>query len=99
MRKRHLILTLSAGLVVAGLVSTARAVDAVRTAKASVSGKIQSITPTEVAIERTNKEVEKVPVNEILSVRFDGEPPQLNQVRNALEQSNFASAEKALEKL
>jgi tetratricopeptide (TPR) repeat protein len=99
MRQHTFTLMLSAGLVLTGLGSTARAIDAVRTAKASVSGKIQSITTTEVTVERTNKDVEKVPVNEILSVRFDGEPPQLNQVRNALEQSNFLSAEKALEKL
>lgn len=85
--------------VVAVWTADARAVDNIKTAKASLSGTITEISPTEISIDRPAKGVEKVAVNEIEDIRFQGEPPALNQVRLAVKRGAFTDAKAPLKKI
>lgn len=77
------------------------ALDTVRVQKAAsaISGTITEMSPTEIVIEKQNKKTEKVAVNELDSIRFDGEPAQLNGVRNSLNNGRNEEALKILDKL
>src|SRR5262245_43659973 len=85
--------------VFAAWTADARAVDNIKTAKSSLSGTITEISPTEISIDRPAKGVEKVAVNEIEDIRFQGEPPALNQVRLAVKRGAFADAKAPLKKI
>jgi tetratricopeptide (TPR) repeat protein len=90
---------LAAVALVAWMAGSAQA-DTVRTAKASITGAIEGITKYEVKIKRNAPEkVETVPANEIESIRFDGEPAQLNLVRSAVSGGRYEEALRGLEKL
>lgn len=71
---------LAAGVCLAA--TAAWALDAVRTTKdaRSVSGRILSMTSTEVVVETTTGK-KTVPVNEISSIIYDEDPPQLRTAR------------------
>jgi tetratricopeptide (TPR) repeat protein len=77
----------------------AMAADNVKLLKGSVLGTITEITPTEVTIERSGGRTEKLAVNEIESIRFDGEPAQMLQVRNAAAAGRNEDAIKFLDKI
>jgi len=76
----------------------APAADTVRTVKASLSGTIDSTTADEITLTRPGG-TENIPVNEVLSVRFDGEPPKLNLARAAVQTGQFADALATLDQL
>ena len=90
---------LSTLVVMSLLAASTRALDAVRTTKASLTGTIEKITPQEVSIRRSGNRVETVAVNEIISIRFDGEPPLLNSVRSQVRNGSYTGALATLERL
>lgn len=54
-----------------------------RSAKSGVKGKIQKITPAEIVLKPRSGADIKIPVNDIIRIRFDGEPPSLNLARTS----------------
>jgi tetratricopeptide (TPR) repeat protein len=91
--------TLTALALLASIAAVAQA-DTVRTSKASISGSIEEMTKHEVKIKRTGSDkVETVPTNEVESIRYDGEPAQLNLIRSAVNGGRYEEALKGLEKL
>jgi tetratricopeptide (TPR) repeat protein len=78
--------------------SLASAADTVRTVKASLSGTIESTTADAITLKKTAGS-ETIPINEVLSVRFDGEPPKLNLARAAVQTGQFADALATLDQL
>jgi tetratricopeptide (TPR) repeat protein len=81
------------------LPGTARALDTVKVASgSSVSGKVTEMTALKVTIEKGST-VRTVPVNEIKSITFEGEPSTLNGVRNDVEADHFEQALSLLEKI
>jgi tetratricopeptide (TPR) repeat protein len=83
--------------VVVALLSPAAAnADAVRkVGNTRVAGTVKSVTATEVTIDAAGT-VQKIPVNEVDSVEFDGEPTELKNVRNL---TKTGQDQKALEQL
>jgi tetratricopeptide (TPR) repeat protein len=67
------------------------AVDKVETATMIRTGKITKITPTAVTVTR-GTQTNDVAVNEIVTIRFDGEPRDLNLARASAERGNYADA-------
>ncbi|MBX3414163.1 MAG: tetratricopeptide repeat protein [Pirellulales bacterium] len=80
-------------------VSPALAIDQVQTARGTLSGTLREMTPREINLERTGGKIESIPVNEVQYVRFDGEPPQMNLVRNAVLNGRYEEAWRDLEKV
>lgn len=70
--------------------------DRVRLVRGSESGEIVDMTPTEVSVKKDSAGVRTIAVNEIKSVAFDGDPPELAQARFSATNGNH---EKALELL
>ncbi|MBX7169183.1 MAG: tetratricopeptide repeat protein [Pirellulales bacterium] len=70
----------------ASLVNAASALDQVRTTKATVNGTVQEITAQEIKVKKAGSsgDVVAVPVNEVISIKFDGEDPQVNLARSAV---------------
>lgn len=86
--------------LVMAAVSPTVVADTIRTNKASISGTIESLGKHEVKINRSpGNRVETVPANEIQSIRFDGEPAQLNLVRSAVAGGRYEEALRNLEKV
>ena len=79
--------------------SVAIALDSVRTAKATMTGTIEEITPQEVTLARASGRPLKIAVNQIISIRFDGEPPQLNSARSQILGGQFAAGLATLAKV
>jgi tetratricopeptide (TPR) repeat protein len=77
------------------------ALDQVKPAKAPlVSGTISGMDKYTVKVKRTTGDREEtIPVNEIDYIRFDGEPPQLNLVRSALNNGRYKDALEGLDKI
>jgi tetratricopeptide (TPR) repeat protein len=99
MRRTNLLAMIAGLLTLAMLTGAVRAADTIKTLKASLSGEITEITPIEVTINRAGDKTDKVPVNEIDSIRFDNEPAQMLQVRNAITAGRNQDALKFLEKI
>lgn len=73
--------------------ANASAVDRIKTAeKGTVSGVIQTIGPVEVEIRMGAGKTEKIPVNQIASITFDGEDTKLTQARNAALNGRYEDA-------
>lgn len=70
--------------------------DRVRLVRGSDSGEITDMTPTEISLKKEATGVRTIAVNEVKSVAFDGEPPELSQARVSAANGNH---EKALESL
>jgi len=77
----------------------APAADAVRTRKGTLTGTINQITPQQIVLTRPGGKKQTIPVNEVVSVRFDGEPSQLSSARNQISGGEFAAALATLAKL
>ena len=74
------------------------ALDQIRThSKETVRGQITEISPTAVKIDKNPLEV-SIPVNEIVSISFDGEPDELAKGRNLAIAGQYAEALAALKK-
>ncbi len=96
MQLRRLLLTAAAVLLP---VSVAQALDSVRTVEGqTIPGTLNKITANEVTITRVgSSEPTTVPVNQIESIQYDGEPAQLRLVRPLIANNNFGAARQALE--
>jgi tetratricopeptide (TPR) repeat protein len=83
------------------VLSPALAVDQInRVGGGSVLGTITLMTPREVTIVTTAKKEDKIAVNTIESIRFDGEPAaQMGLLRSADRTGNYASAKKSIDQL
>lgn len=92
----------STWLVVAALAAwstQATALDQVRRLTGgSVSGNVTSVTATEVVVEKSGGN-ETVPVNDIHSIQWDGEPSQIKLIRSAVTSGSWAGALAQIEKL
>jgi tetratricopeptide (TPR) repeat protein len=73
-----------------------RSVDRVRLVRGSESGEITSMTPLEITLKKGSSGTRAIPVNEIKSVLFEGEPSELSQARVSITNGNY---EKALQSL
>jgi tetratricopeptide (TPR) repeat protein len=96
MRASPRFLALLAVLVVQPLV--AFAADVVQQANQTVSGRITQMTKTEVVIETTGG-ARTIPVNQIQSISWDGEPATLKNVRMAMQVSQYEDVIAALDRI
>lgn len=86
-------------LVLLGLMAReAAAIDTIKLVKGSASGTITAISAQEVTLQRGGK-TEKIAVNEIESIKFDGEPPDLNVARSSALSGDYDNALKSLAKI
>lgn len=92
----RVMLTVAAVLLPA---SAAQALDVVRTVEGqTINGTLNKITDREVTITRVgSNEPTVVPVNQVESIQYEGEPPQLRLVRPLIANGNFVGAKQALE--
>lgn len=75
------------------------ALDAVRRSGAiAVNGKVVAMSPTEVTVEKSGGS-EKVPVNTIVSIEFDGEPSAIKLARSAVRNGGYTTALQQLDKI
>jgi tetratricopeptide (TPR) repeat protein len=78
----------------------ALALDQIRTAKGTaINGTIEEANPREIALKLPNGDIDRIPVNEIEYIKFNGEPPQLNVGRTAALGGRYEDALRVLEKL
>jgi len=94
----NLRLSFISGLCLA-LGATASAVDSVKTTDRTYTGTIQSISALEVVIAKDSGPAQRIPVNTIQMVRFDGEPAALNTVRVAVVAGRYEDAAETLERI
>ncbi|MBI3464145.1 MAG: hypothetical protein HY000_13980 [Planctomycetes bacterium] len=86
-------------LILLGLLAqTTSAVDTIDLVKGTANGKVTGMTAQEVTLQSGGR-TEKVPVNDIESIRFEGEPPELNTARTAAMRGDYDNALKALAKV
>jgi len=76
----------------------ASALDTIKLVKGSASGTVTAVSAQEVTLQRGGKS-EKIPVNEIESIKFDGEPPDLNVARSSALNGDYDNALKSLAKI
>lgn len=80
--------------------SLASALDTIRTTKGTtINGTIGSLNPSEVTIKLANGNDQTLSIGEIESIKFSGEPPQLNVARAAALGGRYEEAQRALEKI
>ena len=77
----------------------ARALDSIRTTKSSITGTIEKISRTAISIRRSGGQVTEVPVNEIISVRFDGEPQRLQTARSLVQNGRYLEALQTIDQI
>lgn len=87
-----------AGVLFGLMVSPLPADDVVKTLKATIPGRVK-LSPTEVVVETPTAALERVPVNEVEWISFEGEPLELKTVRSEVAKGLYEPALKALEKL
>lgn len=86
------------GLVLGLAAVAVRADDVVKTLKATIPGRV-TLSPTEVRVETPTAAIERVPVNEIEWISFEGEPLELKTVRSEVAKGLYEPALKALERI
>jgi hypothetical protein len=87
-------------LALATLAAPAWGLDSVRTTKGTtINGTLQEMTPREVVLKGNNGGENRIPVGEIESIKFQGEPPQLNVARSAALAGRLEEAQRQLEKV
>jgi tetratricopeptide (TPR) repeat protein len=74
------------------------AADVVQQANQTVSGRITQMTKTEVVIETTGG-ARTIPVNQIQSISWDGEPATLKNIRMAMQVSQYEDVISALDRI
>lgn len=84
--------------ITAALAASCGAADSVKTAKMTYIGTIKGTSPTEVQFER-NGAITPIPVNEIINIRLDGEPSELNAARAHAAAGRYADARESLGKV
>ena len=93
MRMRCLIF--AAGLCLVA-VADGRAADTVRRTSGTVLGRVEKMTPVEVTVKEQSSMVTTIPVNEIITIYFDGEPASLKTARSNLLRGAYEDALTAL---
>jgi tetratricopeptide (TPR) repeat protein len=96
MRPRYLLAVAAIAILWA---APAWSLDSIKTPKALVSGTISEIGKYVVKIKRVGDREEEIQVNEIEYIRLDGEPPQLNLIRSAVNGGRYKDALEGLGKL
>jgi len=86
-------------LLIASLVSAADFTDRVRTHGGTVAGEITAMTPLEITLDRGSAGTSQIPVNQIRSVLFDGEPPELTQARLNARNGGYSTAVERLSEI
>ncbi|MGE0610201.1 MAG: tetratricopeptide repeat protein [Pirellulales bacterium] len=88
-------------LIICGTAASLPAADIarVRGGTSAINGELTEMSPTEIVIKGRNDKEEKIAVNELESLKFDGEPSQLNGVRTALNTGRNDDAVKALDRI
>jgi len=79
--------------------AAAATTDRVKLARGNESGEVSEMSPLEVTLNRGGSVGKKIPVNQIKSIQFDGEPPELAQARVNLANGAYAKAQQLLEKI
>jgi tetratricopeptide (TPR) repeat protein len=79
-------------LLIAFFASIAGATDRIRTPGGSVAGEITGMTPLEITLDKGSAGTSKIPVNQIRSVLFDGEPSELTQARLNAKNGGYSTA-------
>lgn len=88
-----------ASLAALGCASSLRAADTINTlSKGAQHGSITAITKYEVTLKRGDFN-ETIPTSQIASMRFEGEPAQLNLARSAVDSGRYEEAARLLDKL
>jgi tetratricopeptide (TPR) repeat protein len=73
--------------------------DRVRTDHGSESGNVTDMSPLEVTLDKGSSGTQKIPVNEINTIVFHGEPTVLSQARVNARNGGYATALEALERI
>jgi tetratricopeptide (TPR) repeat protein len=85
-------------LIAAGATPAAQGVDRIERRNGTDSGEITAVTPLSVTISKGGVE-SKVPVEEIRSIRFSGEPAKLSSARKMVAEGRYGQAIDALDKI
>ena len=97
MKTHSLILALVASFAVG---SVGRALDSVKTAKATLPGRIVDATPMTIDLEQgASGKVRRIPVNQIQTVFYEGEPVELKTAKIHVLSGHYAEALAALERI
>lgn len=96
--RSHLLLPAGFWIAIAGA-SALAAADAVRTVKGTVNGTVQSMTALEVKVKRSEGREEAIEVNAIRAIKYEGEPPKLDQVRKAAAAGRYDDCLRTLSEL
>jgi tetratricopeptide (TPR) repeat protein len=89
-----------AALALIALPCLALGLDTVRTLKGTtVNGNLTQTSARSVVIKQTNGNEQTIPVDEIESIKFNAEPPQLNVARTAAQGGRYDEALRTVEKL
>jgi tetratricopeptide (TPR) repeat protein len=83
----------------ANQVSAQTVLDRVRTADGTETGKVTKMTPLAVTLDKASAGIQEIPVNEISTILFDEEPPELTQARINARNGGYATALDALKKI
>lgn len=91
---------IAVALLLAGMCSAspAWALDQIRTQRGALSGTIEGVSPTEITLSRSGRN-EQIQVNEIVSIRFEGEPPEMNVARSAAINGRYEDALRSFDEL
>lgn len=77
--------------------SAARAIDRLTLVDGmDINGDVQKVSRNEITFRRVGGEEINVPANQVVSIRFGDEPPQLQLVRSPILEGNFEAAQRAL---
>ncbi len=95
MKKRCMILAVALGLAAA---ATGRAYDTVKTTSGTVVGDVKTVGPFEVVLSRSGVP-QKIPVNEIVMIYYEGEPSMMKAARSHLIEGRYRDAREALSKV
>jgi tetratricopeptide (TPR) repeat protein len=79
-------------LLLASVAASATATDRIRTHGGSVAGEITGSTPLEITLDKGSAGTSKIPLNQVRSVLFDGEPPELTQARLNAKNGGYTTA-------
>ncbi len=82
----------SVALLIASLAPAAGATDRIRTTGGSVAGEITGMTPLEITLDKGSAGTSKIPMNQVRSVLFDGEPSELTQARLNAKNGGYSTA-------
>jgi tetratricopeptide (TPR) repeat protein len=95
----RLLLMSAVSCLIATPVCAQKASDRVRLFRGNESGEVSAMTPLEVTLDKGLPGASAIPVTEIKSILFDGEPPELSQARVSAANGAYDNALQALAKI